>query len=67
MIQAKDGIRLTHIGMLAGTAAYLTLLCGCSQMDPDAATRKVAVGTPAQNTNMEEVVITASREHAPRG
>lgn len=67
MIQTKDGFRLSSIGVIAGTAAYATLLCGCTQTAPTVATTKAAAGLPAQNANMEEVVITASRPPAPRG
>jgi hypothetical protein len=67
MIQAKDGVRLTGIGIIAGIAVCATLLCACSQNGSTAATTKAVAGTPAQNANMEEVVITASRPPTPKG
>lgn len=67
MIEIKDRFRLTGIGIIAGTAACATLLCGCTQTASTVATTKAAAGLPAQNANMEEVVITASRPPAPRG
>ena len=65
MNQAKNGVRLT--GIIAGTAVVCaTLLCGCSQTgSTGATTTKVGVETPTGNTNMQEVVITASRQSAP--
>jgi hypothetical protein len=67
MIQAKDGIRLNGIGIIAGAAVWTILLCACSQNASTAATTKAVVGTPAQNADMEEVVITASRPPTPKG
>ncbi len=64
MNQAQNGIRLT--GIIAGTAVVCTtLMCGCSQTGSTAATTKVGVEAPTGNTNMQEVVITASRQSAP--
>jgi hypothetical protein len=63
MNQAQNGIRLT--GIIAGTAAICaTLLCGCSQNRSTTATKTIAEA-PAGNANMQEVVITASRQSAP--
>lgn len=67
MIQAKDGIRLTGIGVIAGAAACATLLCACSQNVSTASATKAVVGAPAQKADMEEVVITASRQPTPKG
>ena len=58
MIQTKDGIRF--IGIIASAV----ILCGCSQTRSTATATK-AVADPAQNTNMQEVVITASRQSTP--
>ena len=67
MIQAKDGIRLNGVGIIAGAAVCVILLCACGQNASTAATTKAVVGAPAQNADMEEVVITASRPPTPRG
>jgi hypothetical protein len=63
MIQQKDGIRL--IGVIAGAVASAVLLCGCSQSQSSTAATKAVADTPAQSTNMQEVVITASRQSTP--
>ena len=63
MIQQKDGIRL--IGMIAGAVASAMLLCGCSQTKSTTAATKAIGDAPAPSTNMQEVVITASRQSTP--
>jgi len=65
MIQAQNGIRL--IGIIAGAAACVTLLCACGQSASTTATNKTAIGTATQNTDMQEIVITASRRTPPKG
>ena len=67
MIQIKDGIRLSSIGVIATAVACATLLCACNRNASTVATTKTVVGAPAQNADMEEVVITASRQPTPRG
>ena len=67
MIQTKGGIRLSGMGIIATAVACATLLCACSRNASTVATTKTVVGAPAQNTDMEEVVITASRQPTPRG
>jgi hypothetical protein len=63
MNQAKNGVQLT--GILAGTAVVCaTLLCGCSQTRSTAGSR-AGVESSAENANMQEVVITASRQSTP--
>ena len=65
MTQAQNGIRL--IGIIAGTAACAILLCACGQSASTTATNKAAIGTATQNTDMQEIVITASRQSPPKG
>lgn len=66
MTQAKNGIRLAHIGFIAGAAVCALLLGACSQTASTAAT-KTGVSAPAQKAGMDEVVITASRQPTPQG
>jgi len=65
MIQVQNGIRL--ISIIAGAVACATLLGACSQSPSTGATNKTAVGAATQNTDMQEVVITASRQTPPKG
>ena len=64
MNQAQNGIRLT--GIVTVTAAVCaTLLCGCSQTRSTTAATKTIAEAPVGNANMQEVVITASRQSTP--
>ena len=57
MIQTRDGIRF--IGIIASAV----ILCGCSQTRSTATAPKAIADVPG--TNMQEVVITASRQSTP--
>ncbi len=59
MIQTKDGIRFI------GIITCAVILCGCSQTRSTATVTKGVADAPAQSTNMQEVVITASRQSTP--
>jgi|KBSMisStaDraftv2_1062788.scaffolds.fasta_scaffold498299_1 hypothetical protein len=67
MIRAQGSIQEITIRIvcvaLVGAALY-----GCSQSDQSAASRNAALAaTPAQNTEMAEVVISTSRPQPPGG
>jgi len=48
-------------------AAGATLLCACGQTPPTHTDGKAASAATSQRTEMEEVVITASRRPSPTG
>jgi hypothetical protein len=59
MIQTRDGIRF--IGIIVSAV----ILCGCSQTRSTTAAPKAVADAPVESTNMQEVVITASRQSTP--
>ena len=52
---------------IVGVAAVTAVLYGCSHSGHSPATGGAALATPAQNTEMAEVVISTSRAQRPGG
>jgi hypothetical protein len=62
MIQSNDGSRLAGTCLIASAAACAALLSACSQTASPTANTEAVAGAPTRNSDMEEVVITASRQ-----
>lgn len=66
MTRAQGTIQEVGIRII-GAALLAAALYGCSQSGQSPATVDAALASPAQNTEMAEVVISTSRPPRPRG